>query len=583
MTISSVIELKRLALRNLARHKVKTILTCAAIMVSVTVYIFMDSWLAGMNNESRRNIINYEIGAAKLQTKGYFDKKDELPGYETFGGWEACAAALDKAGYDAAPRYTFSGTLYSLTGSAPLVVYAVDPAAEARTLAYTDYIELGRYIRNGEFGVALGLMTADKLRVGVPTRPEPAELEDLIEAVRAAVGDGFVPADETFIRNCYAPMEVKVQFGESEEYAAERARGRLVLRRDLPRPDLDRLWNLVDTTGRNDVRISTVIDYKMAPDSIRADKWDADLWPLLNAEEQRLVGGAYEYDELTGAYLLIEEDPAKRDAALAAMLRVDFSGAVRHVNQVIDAKVVGLVNSPDPVNNYNTGYMPLDVLQDEAGMMLEGRITELLIRDKTLGAADMTSGIETKAAIRAALDSGLAERGLALPDDLDVFFWTDYVKDYLGYENMESGASKIFSILLFLLAFIGISNTMLLAILERTREIGMMRALGMTGGQLIFTYMVEAALLGLIGSVLGIILGCLLNIPMVKYGIDFSEMMEQMGGSMGYRVAGNFRGTWKLDTIIGSGIVATLLSALMALLPARRAVKMEITQSLRFE
>jgi ABC-type lipoprotein release transport system permease subunit len=52
---------------------------------------------------------------------------------------------------------------------------------------------------------------------------------------------------------------------------------------------------------------------------------------------------------------------------------------------------------------------------------------------------------------------------------------------------------------------------------------------------------------------------------------------------MGYRVAGNFRGTWKLDTIIGSGVVATILSSLMALLPARRAAKMEITESLRFE
>jgi ABC-type lipoprotein release transport system permease subunit len=577
MTIISVIELKRIAFRNLARHKVKTILTCAAIMVSVTVYIWMDSWLGGVSQESRRNIINYESGAAKLQTRLYFDKKDELPGYETFGGWEDYAAVLEEAGYNAAPRYAFSGTLYSLTGSAPVAIYACDPEAEARTLAYTDYIELGRYIRPGEFGIALGIMTADKLRSGVPTRPEPAELEELLAA------GGFGPGDEAFIRSCYAPMEAKAQFGENREYAEERAKSRLVLKRNLPRPDLDRLWELADRTGRNDLRISTVIDYKLTPDSIRQDKWDADLWPRLTGEEQALVGAAYAFDGLTGAYLLSEEDPAKLDAALAAMLRVDFSGAVRHVNQVIDARVVGLVNSPDPFNNYNIGYMPLDVLQDEAGMMLEGRITELVIRDKALGAADMTSPRETKAAVRAALDAGLAKRGMTLPAELDVFFWMDYVKDYLNYEAMESGSSQIFSVLLFFLAIIGISNTMLLAILERTKEIGMMRALGMTSGQMIFTYMVEACLLGLIGSVLGIIAGCLLNIPMVKYGVDFSEMMEQMGGNMGYRVAGNFRGTWRIGTIIGSGVVATFLSSLMALLPARRATKMEITESLRFE
>ncbi|MDR2808341.1 MAG: FtsX-like permease family protein [Spirochaetaceae bacterium] len=572
-----VVALKRIALRNLARHKVKTILTCAAIMVSVTVYIWMDSWLGGMSMESRRNIVNYELGAAKLQTKLYFEKKDEMPAYENFSGWETYAEILNEAGYDTAPRYAFSGTIYSMTGSAPLVINACDPDAEARTLAYTSYVDLGRFITNGEFGITLGGMTADKLNVGIPTRPSAQELDDLIE-----IG-GFNRADEDFVRSCYKAMEVKVQFAESKEYAEKRAKGQMILKRDLSRADLDRLWLLVDSTGRNDVRISAVIDYKMAPDSVSETKWDIDLFPLLNAEEQQLLKAAYDFDNLTGAYFLVETDENKLAAILAAMIRADFSGAVRHVNQVIDAKVVGTVNSPDPFNNYNIGYMPQDVLQDEAGMMLEGHITELLIRDKALGAADMNSKMESKEAIRTVLEEGLAKQGKTLSEELDVFFWMDYVEDYLGYESMESGSTKIFSILLFLLAFIGISNTMLLAILERTKEIGMMQALGMTGGQLIFTYMIEAGFLGLVGSALGIIVGCLLNIPLVKYGFDFSEMMEQMGGNMGYRVAGNFRGMWKIDTIIGSGIMATVIASCMAYFPARRATKMEITESMRFE
>ncbi|MDR3160990.1 MAG: FtsX-like permease family protein [Spirochaetaceae bacterium] len=574
---SGLIGLQRLALRNLARHKVKTVLTCTAIMVSVAVYIWMDSWLSGMFLESRRNIINYEMGAAKLQTKLYFEKKDEMPAYENFAGWETYAEILEDAGYNTAPRYTFSGTIYSSAGSAPLVINAVDPEAEKRTLAYAGYVELGRYIEDGEFGIALGLMTADKLKVGIPTRPNTGELETLVKAIAETVG----PAEGEFFRSCYTPMEAKARFGETGKFAGERREGRMTLRRDLSRPDLDRLWNLLDGLGRNDVRISTVIDYKMVPDSIRQDKWEGDLWPLLSAEERRLTGAAYRFDG--GVYLLVEEDSLRLNAVLNAMIRADFSGAVRHVNQVIDAKVVGLVNSPDPATNYNTGYIALDLMQDDMGMMLEGHITELLIRDKAMGAAGMTSPMETSGAIRAALVFGLAERGLSLDEGLDVFFWTDYVKEYLGYEAMETGSTKIFSVILFLLAFIGISNTMLLAILERTREIGMMRALGMTDGQMIFTYTIEAGFLGLAGSVLGIILGCALNYPTVKYGLDFSEMMEQMGGNMGYRIAGNFRGTWLPGTIAGSGLAATLISALMAILPARRAVKMAITESLRFE
>jgi ABC-type lipoprotein release transport system permease subunit len=56
-----------------------------------------------------------------------------------------------------------------------------------------------------------------------------------------------------------------------------------------------------------------------------------------------------------------------------------------------------------------------------------------------------------------------------------------------------------------------------------------------------------------------------------------------MGGNIGYRVAGNFRGMWDIPVIIGTGIVAMVLSSLMAFFPSRRAVKMEITESLRFE
>ncbi|MDR1324484.1 MAG: FtsX-like permease family protein [Treponema sp.] len=571
------VELKRIALRNLGRHKVKTLLTCAAITISVGVYIWMDSWLGGVFMESQRNIINYEMGAAKLQTKLYFDKHDEMPSYENFAGWESYAAVLDAAGYNVAPRYAFSGTMYSTTGSAPLVINAVDPSAEAKTLAYTGYVELGRYIQDGEFGIALGAQTADKLKVGIPTRPTTQELDDLI-AITAQNS-----ADEAFIRSCYHQIETKAQFKETQTYTEDRAKNRVALRRDISKADADKLWALFDATGRNDIRVSTVIDYKLAPEQIHKDKWNAELWPLLSPAEQQLLGEVYEFDEPTGSYLLAEQDEAKQNDALQAMVRADFSGALRHVNQVIDAKVVGMINSPDPFNNFNIGYMPLDVLQDESGMMLEGHVTELLIRDKALGVADMTSTIESAGAIRAALDAGLAAQGKQLPEELDVRFWRDYVSDYLSYEALEKGSSQIFSLLLFFLALIGISNTILLAILERTKETGMMRALGMTDSQILLVYMMEAAAMGLIGSILGIILGCALNVPMVNTGINFSEMMEQMNGSMGYRIAGNFRGMWRPGTIIGSGIVATLVSSLMAILPTRRATKMAITESLRFE
>jgi lipoprotein-releasing system permease protein len=111
----------------------------------------------------------------------------------------------------------------------------------------------------------------------------------------------------------------------------------------------------------------------------------------------------------------------------------------------------------------------------------------------------------------------------------------------------------------------------------------MMRAMGMTDSGVIAVYVLEAGFLGLAGSILGIIVGCLINLPMVEYGLDLSSMIGAMGGSWGFRITGVMRSTWSAGLIAGTGITATALSALVSILPIRRALRMEITQSLRFE
>jgi ABC-type lipoprotein release transport system permease subunit len=456
MTLRSVIELKRIAFRNLARHRVKTALTVLAIAVSTAMYIFLDGWLLGMRLDSQRNIVSYETGAAKLQRSAYIDKLDELPMYENFDNWEAYAAALDRAGYDTAPRFVFSGTLYSENGSAPVMFIGCDPDSERNVLRWQDFIEDGAPLRNGVTGdnglplpqIVLGAMTADRL--GVSTGGKLNRI------------NGALPP----------------------------------------------------------VRITTAIDIK------------------------------------------------------------DERGVVRHVYQVIDAVVAGIVNSPNPKNNNNAAWIPLDVLQDDNGLMLGGKVTELLIRAKNADDTRLPARNEQPAAITAALDDAL---GGALPAGLAVYGWQVYTADFEGARQSDDVSSRIMAAVLFILAFLGIANTMLLAILERTKEIGMMRAQGMTDGELIAAYMLEAGMTGFFGAAVGVVIGCLCTIPMVRYGLDYSAMAEAMGGDMGYRSTGIFRSTWNPPVIVASGLVATLISAGTAYFPIRRALKMAITDSLRFE
>jgi ABC-type lipoprotein release transport system permease subunit len=592
-SFSTAVELARIALRNLARHKTKTALTITAISVSVGLYICMDGWLMGMDIDSRRNIANFEIGAAKLQTKAYYAKKDDLPMYESFDRWEESAAALDKAGYAAAPRFVFAGTLYSETASAPMTFVGCDPAAEERVLRYPAYIESGRYIRSGAFELVLGAVTADKLRLGIPQRPTAGELEELLA--------GLPPEERGFVRGLYETAAAKSGgiFAPKEAPAEDLPPGkeRRSLKKNIPPADMDRYWRLLADTERMAVQISTVIDIKAAPESVRKEKFDADLLPLLGAEERELFYRAYEFDAITEAWYLaaldradaedqgLPEAPELREQVLTAMIRADYAGAVRHVNQLISAVVVGVVNSPNPKTNNNIAWIPLDALQDEAGLMLEGRVTELLIRSKNADDAKTPGKDESPAAIKAALAAGTARGASArtLPPELDIFPWEAYTQDYLGASRGDNVATWIMLIILFILSFMGIANTMLLAILERTRETGMMRALGMSDGQLIGVYMLEAGMAGLFGSLIGIALGCLINIPMARYGLDFTGLTESMGGDIGYRVTGIFRSAWNIPVIIGSGIAAPILAACTAFFPTRRALKLPVTDSLRFD
>ncbi len=500
MTGSAFRDLAKMAYKNLSRHRAKTVITSIAVAISVALYIFVDAWLLGMNLDSRRNIVSYEIGAAKIQTKAYFNNKDELPMYESFKPWENMVEILKKKGFAAAPRFVFEGTLYAGAGTAPMIFNAVDPSLEAQVLRYPSYVERGRFIRPGAFELVLGTLAADKLRLDIPRSIETAKFtEDILSDLPSR-------EDAAFIRSLYTEDQ-----------------GLLSLKKDLSAAELDRYWNILEEAGKLNVRISTVIDIKTE------------------------------------------------------------TGQIKHVNQLIDARVVGILNSPNPKTNGNVGYIPLDVLQDDAGLMLDGRVTEILVRSDRAKDSELPGPAEGPQAIRRALTEGLADQGKVFPPELGVYGWQDYVKDYFAASQGDNVSSRIMVILLFILSFIGIANTMLMAILERTKEIGMLRALGMTDGEIVLSYVLESSYIGVIGSLFGIFVGCLINIPMVNYGIDYSSISKAMNGDYGYRIVSFFRSAWNPGVIAASGLVATLLSAAMAVLPTLRALKMPVTESLRFE
>jgi putative ABC transport system permease protein len=137
-------------------------------------------------------------------------------------------------------------------------------------------------------------------------------------------------------------------------------------------------------------------------------------------------------------------------------------------------------------------------------------------------------------------------------------------------KNQASFLNNILNVLYVLLALsvivslFGIVNTLVLTIFERTRELGMLRAVGMTRWQVRWMISFESIVTALIGAVIGIILGIVLSVLLIVR-VDFLVL------------------SWPVGSLIAFAIAAVLAGMVAAIFPARRAARLNVLQALQYE
>jgi putative ABC transport system permease protein len=126
-----------------------------------------------------------------------------------------------------------------------------------------------------------------------------------------------------------------------------------------------------------------------------------------------------------------------------------------------------------------------------------------------------------------------------------------------------------------LVATIGIANTMVMAIYERTREIGILKAMGASRGEVRQMFMMEAGFIGMIGGVTGLLLGWLL-------GLGLNPAIEMFGRFREQQIHGKF---FLVTPMLAIGVIgfATFIGLLAGLLPAQRAARLDPLEALRHE
>jgi putative ABC transport system permease protein len=136
------------------------------------------------------------------------------------------------------------------------------------------------------------------------------------------------------------------------------------------------------------------------------------------------------------------------------------------------------------------------------------------------------------------------------------------------------GFLAIFGSLALAVASIGIVNTLVMAILERRREIGIMKAIGASDADVRGLFFAEAGAMGLVGGAAGVTLGWVIG-HLINFGMNIYLERQHFPSAQIWSVP-----LWLVLSAIAFSIVVSLLSGLY---PASRAARLDPVQALRYE
>jgi ABC-type lipoprotein release transport system permease subunit len=208
-----------------------------------------------------------------------------------------------------------------------------------------------------------------------------------------------------------------------------------------------------------------------------------------------------------------------------------------------------------------TVYITLGEAQDLYN--LPGQSTEVAISLKKLG--------EEPAVINA-LKPGLPGYEMAS--------WQTNFPELQAAIETKGGAMNVFSVIIMFIVGIGILNLLMMAVYERTREIGLLGALGLRPRQISSLFLLEGAMMGLIGVAFGIALGLCINILLRIVGIDFSafsSITQYMA-----LISGKIYPTLGLEKLAQRTLTVLIISVLASFYPAHEAAQKDPAEALHY-
>lgn len=275
---------------------------------------------------------------------------------------------------------------------------------------------------------------------------------------------------------------------------------------------------------------------------------------------QHVIAGRY----LTAA----DQDVVFIGKGLADAMNVGVGDRITLVGQATHEQmrrrtmtVVGIYDVGMPEVEKRSVYMSLAEAQDLYG--LSGQSTEVMISLKQLG---------QEPAVINALNPRLP--------GYEMDSWQTNYPDLQQAIQTKGAVMNIFSVIILVIAGIGILNLLLMAVFERTREIGVLGALGLKPGQISTLFLLEGAMMGLVGVVVGVGLGLLFNGLLGQVGLDYSQFTSISEYTA--LISGRVFPTLGLELLPQRALTVLIIAVLAAFYPAREAARNEPALALHY-
>jgi len=206
---------------------------------------------------------------------------------------------------------------------------------------------------------------------------------------------------------------------------------------------------------------------------------------------------------------------------LAKLLHAVVNEDVVIVSQAADGsiandryKIVGILESGDEISDRSSFYLPLAAAQEL--LVMGVRVHEIAITVRSLlDVAPFCEILEKKLRVGEA--------------NLSVEPWQVFARSFYIAMQADKAGMWITLLIIVLVVAVGVLNTVMMSVLERRREYGVLKALGTKPGQIIKMVLLEVNILGAICIVLGTAVGLLLNYIFSIHGISMSEPMTYGG------------------------------------------------------